>query len=129
VRRRSGGRWRRHGPATRTSPAGSGWRGGRRWRRRGLIALRNGALGLTRRGQERFESLRLRVARWPEGKPCLDWTERKHHLGGALGALLTRHLFELRWLARREGDCAVRLTVAGTRELDRRFGVRVTDAG
>jgi len=93
----------------------------------GLIALRHGAPALTRRGQERFEALKLRTARWPEGKLCLDWTERRHHLGGALGALLTKHLFDLRWIARRTGHRAVRLTTTGERELAWRFELRLED--
>lgn len=86
-----------------------------------LVRARGGALTLTRRGQDWCRERGLETARWPGGKHCLDWTERRHHLGGPLGALLTGHLFALGWLARRRGDPdrAVRVTATGRRELVR----------
>jgi DNA-binding transcriptional ArsR family regulator len=86
-----------------------------------LLRARGGALTLTRRGQDWCRDHGLDAARWPGGKHCLDWTERRHHLGGPLGALLTAHLFTLRWLARRAGEPgrAVRVTTTGRRELTR----------
>ena len=33
-------------------------------------------------------------------RPCLDWGDRRHHLGGALGAALLRRLYELGWAIR-----------------------------
>ena len=73
-------------------------------------------------------TLGLDPGRWPEGKLCLDWTERRTHLGGPLGALLTRHLFSLRWIARRSSGRAVRLTDAGRRALQRHFDLPVAAA-
>jgi DNA-binding transcriptional ArsR family regulator len=90
-----------------------------------LVGVEGGALALTRRGVARFEALGLAPARWPAGKTCLDWTERRYHLGGPLGALLTEHLFATRWLARAQGGRAVRTTTTGERELARQFGVRL----
>ena len=40
---------------------------------------------------------------------CLDWTERGHHLGGALGRALTARLSELGLIARTEGTREVKL--------------------
>src|SRR5689334_17090062 len=34
------------------------------------------------------------------GKKCLDWTERRHHCGGALGAAIARALFDAGWIAK-----------------------------
>ena len=51
---------------------------------------------------------------------CLDWTERRSHLSGALGAELCDRLFELGWVERRGSGRAVGLTEpgsAGLREL------------
>jgi DNA-binding transcriptional ArsR family regulator len=39
-------------------------------------------------------------------RPCLDWGERRHHLGGALGTALLDRLYALRW-ARRAADSRV----------------------
>lgn len=57
------------------------------------------------------------------GRYCLDWTERRHHLSGPLGRMILSRLCELGWLARRHGTRAVRLTVNGRVELDKRLGL------
>ena len=54
-------------------------------------------------------------------KPCLDWTERKVHLAGWLGAALACRCFELGWFVRRPGNRALELTDIGTVGLRSRF--------
>src|SRR5262249_26322675 len=44
---------------------------------------------------------------------CLDWTERKPHLNGALGAAMTARLLGLGWIERGSRRRAVRVTPAG----------------
>jgi DNA-binding transcriptional ArsR family regulator len=46
-------------------------------------------------------------------RPCLDWTERRRHLAGALGAMMTRRCFELGWIERRRDSRAVAVTLRG----------------
>jgi len=92
-----------------------------------LVGVRDGALALTRRGVARFEELGLAPARWPPGKTCLDWTERRYHLGGPLGTLLTDHLFAKKWLARRRDGRAVRITPEGERALPRHFALPLSN--
>jgi hypothetical protein len=48
---------------------------------------------------------------------CLDWTERRSHLAGALGAELCDRLFELGWVERSGSDRGVGLTEAGSAAL------------
>ena len=93
--------------------------------RQHLLSLEGGGLRLTRRGQARFEALGLKVARWPSGKACLDWTERRSHLGGALGTLVSQHLFDLGWIARRKdgNGRAVEVTPLGRCELVRQLAL------
>jgi DNA-binding transcriptional ArsR family regulator len=55
----------------------------------------------------------------------LDWSERKPHVAGALGAALAHRLFELQWLAHAPSSRAIRLTPEGKAGLDHVFGVRV----
>jgi len=57
------------------------------------------------------------------GKACLDWTERRPHVSGPLGAALLARLLELRWLARIPETRAVRLTYAGARGLEQQLGL------
>lgn len=44
---------------------------------------------------------------------CLDWSERRDHLGGALGAALAHQLLALRWIERRKHTRVVRISLAG----------------
>ncbi|MHB1468459.1 MAG: ArsR/SmtB family transcription factor [Solirubrobacteraceae bacterium] len=58
---------------------------------------------------------------------CVDWTEQRHHISGAVGRALATRLVELRWIERDRHSRAVRLTAAGEAELPRAFGERVLD--
>jgi DNA-binding transcriptional ArsR family regulator len=53
---------------------------------------------------------------------CLDWTERKPHLNGALGAAMTARLLGLGWIERGTRRRAVRVTPAGREGLAATFG-------
>jgi DNA-binding transcriptional ArsR family regulator len=59
-------------------------------------------------------------------RACVDWTERRHHLGGALGAALFLRLQELRWIATNPGKRSVRVTHLGVREFERQLGIRIS---
>jgi DNA-binding transcriptional ArsR family regulator len=56
-------------------------------------------------------------------RACLDWSERRYHVAGLVGAELLRRLVELGWLARQRDSRALRLTPAGRRGLQVAFGV------
>jgi DNA-binding transcriptional ArsR family regulator len=56
-------------------------------------------------------------------RPCLDWTERRLHLGGAIGALLAQRCFDLNWLQRMREARALTVTPAGRRGLSETFGL------
>ena len=58
-------------------------------------------------------------------KPCLDWSERRPHLAGAVGAGLAERAFTLRWFERIRDSRAVTITLAGERGLLDVFGVRL----
>jgi DNA-binding transcriptional ArsR family regulator len=66
-----------------------------------------------------------RISRRAFARRCLDWTERKPHLAGALGAAVFTRMLASRWLARRRGTRALRMTEHGVREFRRRFGINV----
>ena len=59
------------------------------------------------------------------GKPCLDWTERRPHIGGPLGVALFSRLLELQWVVRISGTRAVRLTQSGARGLGSNLGIAI----
>jgi hypothetical protein len=54
----------------------------------------------------------------------IDWSERRHHVAGALGAAITQRLFELDWIRRIPSNRAVRVTEEGRCALAREFGLQ-----
>jgi DNA-binding transcriptional ArsR family regulator len=56
-------------------------------------------------------------------RPCLDWTERRSHIGGAVGAALAKRCFDLKWIERIGSSRAVAITPAGRRGLLEQFGL------
>lgn len=57
-------------------------------------------------------------------RPCLDWSERRHHMAGAVGAALLAMFLERGWLRRQPDSRAVKVTPTGRREFARRFDMR-----
>ena len=56
---------------------------------------------------------------------CLDWSERRYHVAGFVGAEIWRRCLELGWLARQRDTRALRLTPAGRRGLRDVFAVKL----
>lgn len=56
-------------------------------------------------------------------RPCIDWSERRPHVAGALGAALCKHAFARGWIRRRTDTRAVIVTPKGQLELRKAFGV------
>jgi DNA-binding transcriptional ArsR family regulator len=53
---------------------------------------------------------------------CLDWTQRRPHLNGALGAAVTARLMELGWIQRGPSPRSIRITEPGRDGLAATFG-------
>jgi DNA-binding transcriptional ArsR family regulator len=58
-------------------------------------------------------------------RPCLDWTERRLHIGGAVGAALATRCFELKWIERIGDSRALTITPTGRRGLMESFGFSI----
>lgn len=56
-------------------------------------------------------------------RPCLDWSERRPHLAGALGAHLADRCFALGWVQRIKDTRALTITPAGQRGFRETFGM------
>jgi DNA-binding transcriptional ArsR family regulator len=56
-------------------------------------------------------------------RPCFDWSERRHHLAGTLGAAMLEAYIGQGWMRRAEGSRAVQVTPAGRLALDRAFAL------
>ncbi len=64
----------------------------------------------------------LRRSRRNFAGSCLDWTQRRRHLNGALGAAVTGRLFGLGWIERGPRRRSVRVTEAGREGMTATFG-------
>jgi len=86
----------------------------------GVLAMSHEELGLGESGAEWFERLGVdtdAAARQRRifCRPCMDWSERRHHLAGSLGAALLSRLHGLKWAARDKNSRVIRFTPHGYR--------------
>lgn len=99
-------------------------------RDRGTLTVTRDRVELSPAGVKRLSLLgidaeALRAGRRPLVRPCLDWTERRHHLAGALGAAVLSTFRARGWLRPRGTPRALRVTAAGSRALASHFGIDV----
>jgi len=85
---------------------------------------------LTRDGTKAFAALGIdveatRALRRRFAYACLDWSERRPHIGGALGAAILKVALKRKWVAQDLDSRALGITSLGRRELLTRFGLRV----
>ena len=58
-------------------------------------------------------------------RQCLDWSERRPHISGALGSAIADTFFKKGWAERLRRGRTVRLTDSGRRALSSHFGTSV----
>jgi hypothetical protein len=58
-------------------------------------------------------------------RPCLDWTERRPHIGGSVGAALAARCFDIGWVERKRDSRALAITAAGERGLKEFFELSI----
>ncbi len=97
---------------------------------RGLLAERDGSYLLAPEGAAEFgrfgiDAGRLEQRTRPLLRPCLDWSERRYHLAGSLGAALTSAFADRRWIATREASRIVTVTSQGQAGLRDWLGIDV----
>jgi DNA-binding transcriptional ArsR family regulator len=95
---------------------------------RGLLVERDGSFHMAPDGAAEFGRFGIEVNRLerrtrPLLRPCLDWSERRYHLAGSLGAALTSALLTRRWITTREASRIVTVTKAGEAGLREWVGV------
>ena len=91
---------------------------------------RTDAYVLTAAGTRSFASLGLDLNRASTLRrrfayACLDWSERRPHLGGALGAALLSLVLSRKWLVREYDSRVLSITRLGQREFRTRFGLEL----
>jgi len=94
-----------------------------------VIEARDTGYVLTREGVTAFANLGIdldatRALRRRFAFPCMDWSERRPHLGGALGAALLKVAIKGRWVIQDLDSRALTITASGRRELNGRFGLK-----
>lgn len=82
------------------------------------LALSADGVDVTPAGQQLFAQLGIdtaKLAAQPRAfcRTCLDWSERRHHLAGSLGAALLVRMIELGWAKRAKDSRVVTFTAAG----------------
>ncbi|MGE5617153.1 MAG: ArsR/SmtB family transcription factor [Bacillota bacterium] len=95
------------------------------FQRRRWLAQGERGLTLSRSGKRFCEDLGVELESGERRRPfcltCLDWSVRRHHLAGQLGAALLEKFYELGWAKRRRGSRVVDFTAAGEREFRKVF--------
>lgn len=96
--------------------------------RRGCLALTDEVWEVTESGALFFARVGVDLAALSQRRRalvrrCLDWSERRPHLAGALGAALLQRMFALKWIARRKEHRGLRITVEGQRALSDELGL------
>lgn len=94
--------------------------------RRRLLRPDDRRLTLTDPGDRLFQRMGMDVAalrkvRRPLCLACLDWSERRHHLAGGLGAALLTHCISRGWARRQRDTRAICFSALGERALRARF--------
>jgi hypothetical protein len=62
-------------------------------------------------------------------QPCLDWSERRYHLKGLVGARILDRLLELGWLKCAPDSRALQLTPSGKAGLSETFQIEIDNDG
>jgi len=93
------------------------------------IIFEDGAGLVTRAGRDFLGGLGVEIGSGKRShralcRPCLDWSERRWHIAGAVGAAIASRCFELGWTQCRNGSRAVTITPAGTAALADLFDIR-----
>ncbi|WP_052245123.1 ArsR/SmtB family transcription factor [Halocynthiibacter namhaensis] len=96
---------------------------------KGILIVLDSDYALTQLGVDLFVSLGMDVTALRKSKrvfarQCLDWSERRHHVSGAIGAALADLAFDQGWITRAKERRVLHVTPKGLREMNRHFGLK-----
>jgi DNA-binding transcriptional ArsR family regulator len=100
---------------------------------RKLLAPIDDTFRLTPRGERWFQDLGIELnnlranRKRPLVRKCLDWTERKFHVAGTVGAALLDLFRRREWIKRELGSRVVTITESGQTALRTHFGIALLD--
>ena len=95
---------------------------------RGDLVFADGGGELTPSGRTFLGSLGIDLDRFGGSRrvlcrPCLDWTERRFHLAGSVGAALCAHCLQQGWVRRMRDSRALAITAEGLERFAAAFGI------
>ncbi|AHM64202.1 MULTISPECIES: ArsR/SmtB family transcription factor [Paenibacillus] len=98
---------------------------------KGILSEDQDGLHITQQGEIFFADFQInlkntRQKRRSFSHKCLDWSERRHHLAGALGSALLDRLFELHWVEHLPTTRAIRITAEGKRGFKEVFSIEIS---
>jgi DNA-binding transcriptional ArsR family regulator len=100
---------------------------------REAIMFGDGSGEVTAAGQALFADLGIDLNRAGTRrvfcKPCLDWTERRYHVAGRVGAAICEHCLGQGWLQRNRDSRALTITAEGRAAFADRFGIDTESLG
>ncbi|MBX4149050.1 ArsR/SmtB family transcription factor [Paenibacillus lautus] len=96
----------------------------------GVLSEEGDQFTVTEKGEDFFKAFQVDLGRVKRKRRsfthrCLDWSERRHHLAGALGHALLERLLELHWIQRVPSTRAIKITPEGKKGLQEIFHIDV----
>ena len=87
-----------------------------------IIEMKNNEFSISKRGVKWFDALEISIEELQGGKrvltrKCIDWSERRPHIAGAVGAAFANRLFDMKWLQRSKSSRMVSVTPLGQRKI------------
>lgn len=95
-----------------------------------IIIDKKGVFEISSEGKKWFTDFGINLAEAQKQKriffkPCLDWSERRNHIAGSIGALLLNKMITEDWLRRNKNSRAVTITGRGEKEFLKYFKIVV----
>lgn len=96
----------------------------------GILKRGEVEFSVTAKGEKWFESIGIdvekeRLKKRQFARQCLDWTERKHHLAGTMGASLFQYFIASGWLKSKQNSRAMIVTDLGKKMFESELGIEV----
>jgi len=99
--------------------------------RRELLVVLGSDYELTHKGDALLRDIGIETSDFLKSKrhfarKCLDWSERRHHVGGSVGAAIAKAAFEKGWIERTRERRVLKVTPKGIRDLKLLIGVQIS---
>lgn len=88
-----------------------------------IISLKENIVRVTHYGQDFFNSIGIDIELLKRhhrklAYPCLDWSERRYHLAGSLGAAIAQYFIDNEWVLRKKNTREIIITIKGKNQIE-----------